>query len=88
MLAKRDVKSIINGSKGHFLTVVFNKKDGTKRVLNGRVGVHSYLRGGVSNLDSNKFMIVWDAHKKDYRAVNMEEVIEIRSNGTIFRGER
>ena len=42
---------LIEQSNGKFISVTFIKKDGSERVLVGRLGVTSRLKGGTSTLD-------------------------------------
>jgi hypothetical protein len=68
----------ILASNGKIFTVVFIKKDGTERALNGRLGVTKHLNGGKSNLDADKFITVYDMQSKGYRAVNKETIISVK----------
>ena len=63
------IEKIIN-SNGKIFTVTFIKKDGSLRELNGRLGVIKHLKGGVSTLDPDKYITVFDMQSKAYRAVN------------------
>lgn len=64
-------------SNGRIFTVTFIKKDGTVRVLNGRLGVEKHLKGGVCTLDKDKFIIVYDLKAEGYRAVDKESIIDV-----------
>jgi len=68
----------IMASNGRIFSVVFIKKDGTERTLTGRLGVTKYLNGGVSTLDADKFITVYDMKSKGYRAVNKETIISVK----------
>ena len=50
---------VIENSNGKILTVVFVKKDGTERVLNGRLGVTKHLKGGVSK-NGDQYITIFD----------------------------
>jgi len=63
------IEKILN-SNGKIFTVTFIKKDGSIRELNGRLGVVKHLKGGVSTLDADKYITVFDLKSKAYRAVN------------------
>ena len=69
-------------SNGGFFTVTFTKKNGSSRVLNGRLGVKKHLRGGTLNYNPKAFdyIIVYDLVSKDYRTVNLNTVTELSSN--------
>ena len=46
MEKREQVRSIIESQKGKFFTVIFSsKQDGTVRLINGRTGVHKYVKG-------------------------------------------
>ena len=83
-----NLAKVIECSEGRFFTVEFIKKDGTTRTLNGRLGVEKYLKGGDCTLDREKFVIVYDIQKKDYRAVNRETILSVKIDGVKFcKGE-
>lgn len=79
-----DLAKVIECSEGRFFTVEFVKKDGSTRILNGRLGVEKYLKGGDCTLDRTKFVIVYDVQAKDYRAVNRETIISVKIDGVTF----
>ena len=85
MLNKSVARRALLNSDGKFLTVVFTKKDGSRRVLNGRIGVTSYLQGGESKLDKEKFVIVYDVHARGYRAVDVSAIEEVRYGRQIIK---
>ena len=92
-ISRRKASDLINNSKGKFLSVTFVKKDGTKRVLVGRTGVHSSpnapLKGkGVRYTPSDYNLItLFDAHKKAYRMVNVGTLTEVKSGGETYTVE-
>lgn len=79
-----DCAGMIEQSNGRFFTVCFTKKDGSERVLNGRLGVTYALKGGECTLDRSKFLIVYDMAKKTYRAVNRESIRWVKFEGITF----
>ena len=68
----------ILGSKGKIITVEFIKKDGTLRVMNCRLGVTKHLKGGISTLDPNKFITVYDLKSEGYRAIDKSTIISVK----------
>ena len=68
----------ILSSNGKIFSVEFVKKDGSVRLMNCRLGVTKYLKGGSSTLDSNKFITVYDMQSKGYRAINKEAIINVK----------
>ena len=71
------VSKILN-SKGRIFTVSFIKKDGSIRVLNGRLGVKKYLKNGDSTLNPNEYITIYDLKNKGYREVNISTIINIK----------
>ena len=83
-----DLAKVIECSEGRFFTVEFLKKDGSTRILNGRLGVEKYLKGGDCTIDRTKFVIVYDVQSKGYRAVNRETILSVKIDGVKFcKGE-
>ena len=62
-------------------TVTFEKKDGTMRVLNGKLGVTKHLKGGKKGYDYKHLITVFDLKKKGYRTVNLDTITEIKAQG-------
>lgn len=78
------LSEVIEDSNGKILTVVFIKKDGTERVLNGRLGVTKYLKGGV-NRNGDQYITIFDLKSKEYRSVNKETIKEVRLDKKVVR---
>ena len=76
---------LILDSDGRFVTVEFVKKDGTVRTLTGRMGVKKYLKGGVSTLDPNQYITIFDVRKMAYRAVNRCTIVRVVCNGVEYK---
>ena len=72
---------LILNSEGRFITVEFIKKDGSLRKLTGRVGVKKHLKGGVSTLDANKFITIYDVQAEGYRAINRDTIKSLTIDG-------
>tara|TARA_Y100000593_G_scaffold95083_1_gene199329 strand:- start:194 stop:493 length:300 start_codon:yes stop_codon:yes gene_type:complete len=82
---------LIKKAKGKFINVKFVKKDGTERSLTGRTGVynskHAPLTGtGMSyNPKDYGLMTIFDSHKKAYRMVNLNTILEVTVDGVIYK---
>ena len=72
---------LIEQSNGKFISVTFIKKDGSERVLVGRLGVTSRLKGGTSTLDAEKYITIFDVQNDGYRAVNRDTIRSVRIDG-------
>lgn len=81
-IAREVVKSILKSSSGTILSVVFKKKNGDIRKLNGRLEVKKFLKGGentVAHID--KYITIFDLINKGYRNVNIDTVSEMNVHG-------
>lgn len=71
--------------QGKIITVEFVKKDGTVRHLNGRFGVHKYLKTDSGNnwtKDYNRhYLTIFDMKKMDYRVINLKTVLNVKARG-------
>lgn len=68
----------ILSSNGKIFSVEFIKKDGTKRLMNCRLGVTKHLKGGNSTLNADKFITVYDLQSKGYRAIDKQTIISVK----------
>jgi hypothetical protein len=77
---KETAKELIFDTKGKFFTVTFIKKDGSERVMNARLGVKKYLKGGTLRYDPTLFnyITVFDMGIKDYRTVNANTIKNLK----------
>jgi hypothetical protein len=75
-ISKQEAAQIIKSTKGKYFTVSFTKKDGTNRVMNARLGVKVYLKGGTLpyNPDEKGLIPVFDAKIKGYRMININTI--------------
>ena len=75
------IADFIAQSKGKFITVAFIKKDGTVRNLNGRIGVTKHLKGGVSTVNTDQYLVVYDTINTGYRCVNKDTIVSVTCEG-------
>lgn len=78
------LSQVIEESNGKILTVVFVKKDGSERTLNGRLGVTKYLKGGVSKT-GDQYITIFDLKNGGYRSVNKDTIKEVRINKKVIK---
>jgi hypothetical protein len=81
MSSSKALASLIDQSNGKMITVSFVKKDGSSRILNGRLGVKKYIKGSSLNKNSNEYITVYDVQNKGYRSVNRDTIVAVRCNG-------
>ncbi len=86
---KETAKDLIKNTKGKFFTVTFIKKDGTTRVMNARLGVKAYLRGGNLPYDPEPkgLLPVFDVKTKDYRMININTITDLKIGNNIYNVE-
>jgi hypothetical protein len=79
-ITKAEAKQLIKDTKGKFFTVTFIKKDGTTRVMNARLGVKAYLKGGELPYDPEEkgLIPVYDVKTGDYRMVNVNTITKLK----------
>lgn len=83
---RTQVKGLIERLNGRFVGVDFVKQDGSVRRLNGRLGVHSYLKGGVNTVetDARPYLTVFDVQTMGYRTVNLETMCSLRADRNVY----
>jgi len=86
ILSKEEIKLKIFETRGQIFNASFTKKDGSTRVMNCRLGVKKYLRGGILNYDPNEFNLicVFDMVKKGYRMINVNTLNSVSIKGEIY----
>lgn len=77
---------LIKQSNGRTFSVVFLKKDGSRRVLNGRMGVKKGLTGGGMAYDPTirGLLPVYDMKAKGYRMVTIANIQGLKINKTQY----
>ena len=83
-ISKLEAAQKIRDTKGQIFTVTFIKKsNGEKRVMNARLGVKAYLKGGVLPYDPNtKGLIpVYDIQSKEYKMINIPGIVNLKAKG-------
>ena len=91
-ITKDQAARLIRDTRGKFFTVTFIKKDGTPRVLNGRLGVKAHLRGGELLYDPNaKGLIpVWDPIAQrttgnGYRMISINTITALKIGANTYQ---
>lgn len=78
---------IIKDSKGKFFTVTFIKRtDGSTRVMNARLGVKVFLKGGELPFDpvAKRLLPVYDVQKHDYRMINLDSIKQLKIDNITY----
>jgi hypothetical protein len=86
-ISKKDATNLIKNTKGKFFTVAFIKKDGTRRLMNARLGVKMYLKGGrlTYNAESKGLIPIYDVKKKSYRMINTNTITDLKIGNNIYK---
>lgn len=86
-LSRVNLRTFLDAREDKIVSVDFVKKDGVARTLTGRLGVKSYLKGGLNTVESydRPYLTVFDLQICQYRTVNLSTVREVRSNGKTYR---
>jgi hypothetical protein len=79
-ISTEEAKQLIKATKGKFFTVTFTKKDGTTRVMNARLGVKAYLKGGdlPYDPDTKGLIPVYDMKNNGYRMINVNTISNLK----------
>ena len=72
---------------GQMFSVTFLKKDGTVREMTARLGVKKHLAGGELKFDAEGrgYLPVFDMGQKDYRMINLNTLMTVKMDGTLYR---
>jgi hypothetical protein len=88
IITKEEAYKLIKATKGKFFTVTFIKRtDGTTRVMNARLGVRAFLRGGELpfNAEAKKLIPVYDVQKHDYRLIPWDALQELKIDNQTYK---
>ena len=70
-----ELKAMIKSTKGRFFSCTFIKKDGSMRVMNGRIGCHKGIKGVGRKFSTPNLVTVFDAQAKEYRMINVDTML-------------
>ena len=70
-----ELKAMIKSTKGKWFGCTFIKKDGSMRVMNGRIGCHKGVKGTSNRKPKENLVTVFDAQAKEYRMVNVDTML-------------
>jgi hypothetical protein len=87
-ITKKEAGQLAMQTKGKIFTVVFIKRTtGEERIMNCRLGVKKYLKGGSLPFDPVEKMLlpVYDLQKKDYRLLPLDGIKYIKVDGQLYK---
>lgn len=82
-ISRTKALELLKGSKGHFLTVVFKKKDGTIRTLNGQYSASIQPTIGLGNITLRESSKAKLTPKDSLRQFNINDLISIKTKGVV-----
>lgn len=86
VITRTKAAEILKGTDGGFFSVFFIKKDGSLRKMTGRKGVKKGVKGVGSTVarPDTPYVTVFDVVKKNFRVLNLETLLEIKTRGTTY----
>ena len=85
---KEQAKQLIHNTNGKIFSSVFTKKDGSIRLMTGRLKVTKYLNDNAKPrpYDPNKYNLIclFDMINKGYRMINIETLKQLTINKKIY----
>lgn len=83
--AKELARQLLIQSMGQEVYVRFTKMDGTKRDLQGRLGVTDFLKdpvnGDPQSADTEELVTIFDINVRGYRSVNIKRLLVVEACG-------
>lgn len=81
-ITKDKAKEIILNNRSKIFSVLFTKKDGTKRKMNARLDVKKDIKGVGLKYKPKEFnyIIAYDMLKKAYRTININTLEQLTLN--------
>ena len=76
-----EMVKMIKSTKGKWFSCTFIKKDGTKRLMNGRIGCHKGVKGIGRKFQKENLVTVFDAQAKEYRMINVDTMLTFKCGG-------
>lgn len=69
-------------SNGTIFGAEYRKKNGEITQINGRFGVHKFVKG--TGASSPSVLTVWDNNRKRYTAMIPDNIVSIKTNGVTY----
>ena len=70
-----EMVKMVKSSQGRWFSCTFIKKDGSMRVMNGRIGCHKGIKGVGRKFQKENLVTVFDAQAKEYRMINVDTML-------------
>ena len=82
-----ELVKMIKSTKGKWFGCTFIKKDGSKRVMNGRIGCHKGVKGIGHKFQKDNLVTVFDAQAKEYRMINVDTMLTFNCGNFTWKVE-
>ena len=82
-----EMVKMIKSTKGKWFSCTFIKKDGSKRVMNARIGCHKGIKGVGRKFQKENLVTVFDAQAKEYRMINVDTMLTFNCGGFSWKVE-
>ena len=82
-----ELKAMIKSTKGKWFSCTFIKKDGSMRVMNGRIGCHKGVKGIGRKFQKDNLVTVFDAQAKEYRMINVDTMLTFNCGNFTWKVE-
>ena len=82
-----EVVKRVKSTKGKWLGCTFIKKDGSMRVMNGRIGCHKGVKGIGRKFQKDNLVTVFDAQAKEYRMINVDTMLTFNCGNFTWKVE-
>ena len=82
-----EMVKMIKSTKGKWFSCTFIKKDGSMRVMNGRIGCHKGIKGVGRKFKKDNLVTVFDARAKEYRMINVDTMLTFNCGNFAWKVE-
>ncbi len=82
-----EMVKMIKSTKGKWFSCTFIKKDGSMRVMNGRIGCHKGVKGTSNRKQKYNLVTVFDAQAKEYRMINVDTMLTFNCGNFTWKVE-
>ena len=79
---KQEIKKLVGNQ---FFSATFVKRNGEIRKMLCSVGVKKFLKGGQKKYDYDNLLTVYDMHKKAYRTINLDTLMQLKAKGKVVK---
>ena len=86
-LSNKELRELVENTKGRIMKVRFIKKDNTERTMLCRLGVRKGLVGVGKNWSHEHIVTVYDMVKHQYRSIDLNRLKSLRCGKIEYKAE-